>query len=119
MARVISAGNRSEKMANALAAMEDVKGSNLRGQSKDAGEIRGTGKMFGLDNKETAVLRDATYVVYSYDTPILAFVPRNPIADNGETVDARGWVAFNRRYSVTTTNHQNIAKRATGARTLI
>lgn len=119
MVHMISAGNRSEKMANALAAMEDVKGSNLKGLSKDAGEIGGTGQMFNLDNKEAAVLRDATYVVYSYDTPILAFVRRNPIMDNGETVGASGWVAFNRRYSVTTTNHQNIAKRATGARVLI
>lgn len=103
MARTINAGNRSEKMASALANREDVKGSNLRGQSKDAGYMMGTGRLNANDAQKDA-LEKATYVVYSYATPIACFVP------------GMGWIMLDGKYSVTTTNHQNITRRATNAR---
>lgn len=76
-----------------IAARKDFKTSgSLRGESKSVGYTPWTGY---LPAEWHESVRQASYVVYSYSTPI------------GWWSEADGWTVPSEKYSITTTKHQS------------
>lgn len=93
--------NRSEKVLACIRENREFTGSNLYGREKVYGETCGTGRLVP-NGDEHFLLRRAEYVVYSYETPIAAYVP------------GIGWWVNSDSYSPTTRQHQGIVRRALG-----
>jgi len=101
----------------------DLKVAILKGEDFTAGAMSGkqtedtcyheTGR---LDGQAWNLLRDDNpgYVVYSYSTPIAWFVSSRPFGSQwSDSMATKAyWTVPDRRYSVTTSRHQNIVRSA-------